>query len=164
MTALVTGADLAGFPGAPFTDAVADAAGESVRDEAGWHIAPEVTETLTVWSEGGVALLLPSLRVVSVSEIRDVTGDTSEVLTGWEDRGSGILYRATGWPVNRRLEVDLVHGHTTVPKALLPVIAHRAQATKITGLSNVRLGSLSIGSGAGDTADGDDATIRRYSL
>jgi hypothetical protein len=44
---LVSPYDLEDFPGAPFSDTLVDAAVSEIRGEAGWHIAPQVTETLT---------------------------------------------------------------------------------------------------------------------
>ena len=160
MPALVVAPALADFPGAPFAESLVESAGESVRAEAGWHIAPEVTETLRVFSEGGTALVLPTLKY-TVTAVRDTSGDTPEVLTGWTDRGSGILLKSY-WPVGHMLEVDLVHGYEICPPELLPVIAHRVQASRSPG-ANVRLGSLSIGGDPG-TPEQDDAVLARFTL
>lgn len=122
---LVEPEDMAGQPGAPFSQAALAAIGESIRREAGWHIAPEVTETLIVDSIGGRILILPTLHLVSVSQVRD--GDGS-VLTGWRMSKRGMLSRSSGWPAGfGAVEVDVVHGHKTCPAELLPVVASRAQ-------------------------------------
>jgi hypothetical protein len=146
MPALVVAADLDDFPGAPFADSVVQSAGETVRAEAGWHIAPEVTETLTVDSDGGRHLLLPTLRLVDVTEIRDVTGNTPRVLTNWRQSGKGILYREGGWPAGlSALEVDLTHGYAECPSALLPAVAAYAQSIKRGGrVTQESLGSRSV--------------------
>lgn len=162
MPALVAAADLADYPGAPFAESVVESAGEAVRDEAGWHIAPEVTETLTIVSRGGTALVLPTLKY-AITAVRDVTASPVETITDYVDRGSGVLHRAYGWATDHRYEVDLTHGYAACPPALKPVIAHRAQASKMGGSSNVRLGSLSIGSDSG-APEQDAAIIARYSL
>ena len=160
MPALVEAIDLVDFPGAPFAESLVESAGESVRAEAGWHIAPQVTETLRIFSEGGTALVLPTLEY-TVSAVRDISGDTPVVLTGWTDRGSGILLKSY-WPAGRVLEVDVVHGYVACPPELLPVIAHRVQASRSPG-ANVRLGSLSIGGDPG-TPEQDDAVLARFTL
>ena len=123
MEPLVDAGALDGFPGAPFDLAVVLAASDSVRHDCGWHIAPEVTETVELESDGPI-VALRSLRVAGVEAVRDA--QTNEVLTGWQLRRAGVLYRSGGWP--RLVEVDLTHGYEVCPHALRPVIAERAAA------------------------------------
>lgn len=125
---LVSASDLTDFPGAPFPLMLVAAASASVRADAGWHIAPVVTETLTLDSDGGRFLVLPTLRLVSVVSVTDVTGTAGWLLDGWRRTQSGALYRANGWPAGySAVEVTLTHGYTSVPADLLPVIAARCQ-------------------------------------
>lgn len=162
---LVAPADLAAFPGAPFVDTLVDAAAGSVRDDAGWHIAPSVTETLTVVSPGGTALLIPSLKY-TITSVRDVTDPANpETITNYVDRRHGILHRSYGWATDHKYEVAVTHGYTTCPPALLPILAHRAQAAKAVS-GNVRLGSLALGfnNPADSRTDQDDKILARYSL
>src|SRR5690606_40983530 len=57
-------------------------------------------------------LILPTLRLVSVSEVRDMTGDEPRVLTGWRMSQAGMLSRRGGWPSGfGAVEVDVVHGY-----------------------------------------------------
>jgi hypothetical protein len=142
---LATPTDLSGFPGAPFSEALVDAAVGSVRGEVSWHIAPQVTETLTVDGTGGQWLFLPTLYLVDVTAVRDITGDTPTVLDGWRKRRSGVLYRATGWPFAvEGIEVDVVHGHAETPPELLPVIADTARTLQRGGrVTQESLGSRS---------------------
>lgn len=127
MQPLVLPSDLDGFPGAPFSNEVTLAASEAVRRECGWHIAPQVTQTLTLDVSGGPVLILPTLRLVSVSEVRDVTGDAPRVLTGWRMSQAGMLSRRGGWPCGfGAVEVDVVHGYDACPPELLPLIASGA--------------------------------------
>lgn len=119
---LVDKADLEGQPGAPFTDAQVKTATDVVRAAAGWHIAPEVTETLTLDHDGSRLLVLPSLHVVDVAAVRDITGSTPRDLTGWRWSGAGMIEGR--FPAGfRAVEVELTHGYATVPDALLGVIA-----------------------------------------
>lgn len=122
---LVSPAELSEFPGAPFSDGMVDIAAASVRGDAGWHIAPEVTETLTVDSYGGYLLILPTRRIVGVTAVRDVTNGSTVTVTDWS-RQSGGLYRRNGWPAGV-LEVDLTHGYATLPADLKPILAARAR-------------------------------------
>lgn len=152
--------DLRDFPGAPFRpDVVAGAAG-AVRAEAGWHVAPTVTETVEVETGGASVALLPSLHVVSVDEVRDLDGN---VLGGWRvSKASGVLRRTAGrWP--EVIEVDLTHGYERCPPELLPVVAERAQRGKagIVRQENIGARSLSL-------AQADDPVsaevLARYTL
>jgi hypothetical protein len=159
---LAAPADLADFPGAPFSAALVDAAAGSVRGEVGWHIAPAVTETVTVVSEGGTVLLVPSLRVTAVTEVRDVSGDTPEVLMDWVFRRSGILERAYGWPKRHAIEVDLTHGYAETPPELLPVIADTARTLQRGGrVTQESLGSRSVSMASGNPAS---AVLARFTI
>ena len=128
---LATPNDLLSFAGAPFAEALVKAAGESIRRDAGWHIAPTVTETLVLDSDGGRQLFLPTLRdaVASVAEVRDVSGSSPRVLGGWRLASSAaVLHRGGGWPAGEGvIEVDLVHGYESCPAELLPAIAARTR-------------------------------------
>lgn len=120
--------DLVDFPGAPFPQSVVTAAGEAVRAAAGWHIAPAVTETLRIDSDGATLLLLPTGRLTAVAEVRDVTGDAPSIITGWRvSHRLGGLHRGTGWPCGfEAVEVDVVHGYTECPPDLLKIVAAEA--------------------------------------
>lgn len=125
MTDLVIPGDLTGQSGAPFSAEVVLSASESVRRACGWHIAPVVTETLTLNSNGGPLLVLPSLKVVDITEVRDVSDDTPAIIEGWRWSADGLVSRENGcWPTGfRTVEVDIIHGHETCPPELFPVIA-----------------------------------------
>lgn len=121
---LFTAEDMAGMPGAPFSASTATAAGDQIRTLCGWHIAPSRTETLTLDTEGGRVLVLPSLRVSEVLAVRDVSGPTPKVLTGWRWSKDGMLERGNGgfWPDGFRVvEVDLTHGYESCPSELLNI-------------------------------------------
>lgn len=93
---LVTLDDLEDFPGSRSEMDVA-VAGALVRGACGWHIGPSVDVELTVDSDGGSLVLLPSLHLTEVSEVKATA--TGEVLTGWEWSGAGMLRRepSGGW-------------------------------------------------------------------
>ena len=126
---LVSPVDLSEFPGAPYSDTVVDAAAARLRNEAGWHIAPLREETLTLDGTDGQFLILPTLKLVEVTEIRDVSSATPVILTGWRaSRTKGMVYRDCGWPCGfESIEVDLSHGYDAVPADLLPEVARYCQ-------------------------------------
>lgn len=140
---LVSPDDLTSYPGAPFADAVVDSAVAWLRDEVGWHVAPLVTETVTLDSLGGRTLILPTRHLVSVTEVRDVTESTPIVMTGWRrSRRTGMLFLSCGWPQGfESIELDLVHGFEETPKQLLPVVVELCQS----GMVNSRVSQESAG-------------------
>lgn len=131
---LVDPPDLAGLPGAPFTQAVVDSAVGTLRGDMGWHIAPAVTETIKVDGSPDKVLVLPTRWLVSVTAVRDVSGAAPVTLTGWRasNPGRGLLYRDEGWPQGFEvIEVDLKHGYADTPAELLPAIAFYCHAQRV---------------------------------
>lgn len=142
MDDLVAPEQLTGFPGAPFNESVIAAAADAVRVDAGWHIAPVVTETIEVDTDCGRVALLPSLKVEDVDGVRDA--ETGEEISGWRlSKHRGTLTRKSGtWPA--LIEVDLTHGYAECPPALFPVIAERAQKARAGLAAQESLGSRSV--------------------
>jgi len=101
-----------------------DGASGLVRDWCGWGIA-HAEETFVVDGTGSRVLLLPTLRLVSVEEVR-VDGTVLDPTTyTWS--ASGQLERAAGWPRRfRAIEVDCTHGYDPVPDALRLVVLELA--------------------------------------
>lgn len=159
---LAAPSDLEGFEGAPFDARRVSAACADVRGEARWHIAPQVTETLTLSCYGGQFLTLPTRRLVSVTAVRDVTSG-STVLTGWQVIGPDLYMSSVGFPVGT-VEVDLTHGYAKTPDDLLPVIADRARGGRT---SNVRQRSEAIGGVSSSVTYAGvavDPVVARYAL
>jgi hypothetical protein len=165
---LASASDLSGFEGAPFDDIAVSIACADVRAEAGWHIAPKVTETLTVASYGGNLLTLPTRRLVSVTAVRDVSTGSPVTLTDWTRIGlalyRGTTYRwSTGWPVGT-LEVDVVHGYDTTPRDLLPVIVARVNSATTVGAVQQRSYTVGGISESETYRDETDPVLARYAL
>lgn len=135
---LLQSSELDEFPGAPFAQSIVDAAVSGLRAEAGWHIAPERTETVTVDGTGEVLLKLPTLRLGTIAEVRDVTDPALPVvLTDWRVSRAGILYRALGWPLGfGTVEVDMTHGYAEVPADLFALVAERCQRLAINSVAS----------------------------
>lgn len=124
--------------------AVAGASG-TVRDYCGWAITL-AEETLTVDGSGGRILLLPTLQLTAVPEVR-VDGVVLAVGEfTWSV--SGRLYRDVGWPRRyRAVEVDCTHGHDPAPDAVRVValeVAARAYSNP-ERLSTKGVGNTSAG-------------------
>lgn len=139
---LVTADQLDGFPGAPFPTAALSAAADSVRVDAGWHIAPIVTQTVEIDTDRSRVALLPSLRVIEVISVTNV--DTDEEITGWrlsKHRGT-LTLKGGRWP--EQIEVALKHGYEACPPALFPVIAERVQRGRAGLAVQESLGSRSV--------------------
>lgn len=163
---LVDASDLADFPGAPFTPSQVKAAADQIRDECGWHIAPQLTQTLALDSDGGRLLALPTLHLVEVTAVRDMTGTAPNVLDGWRKSRIGLLERTAGvWPQGlEAVEVTIVHGYEACPAALLPAIAARCQRFNKDGtVRQESLGSRSVSFGIIEGGD-VSAALARYRL
>lgn len=87
-----------------------DAATRAIRDYCGWHVAPILEETLTLDGTGTDTVLLPSRRVVAISDVK--VGDTSLDPSTYEWSLDGLLRCRRGcWPDRYRiLTVELEHG------------------------------------------------------
>ena len=98
------------------------AACEAVRRYCGWHIAPAVSETLTLDGPGGTLLRLPSARVTAVAS---VTNDGTAIDDPeWSAHG---MIRAHCWTEKfRGVVVELTHGYDQCPDDLLEVLVHMA--------------------------------------
>lgn len=146
---LIEAGDLEGFPGAPFDAAVVQAAAQAVRAAVDWHVAPLRTETRPVDSPGGTSLLLPTLNLVSIESVRDVTDDPAgpliaEYRTHDTDRfRAGIVDRPGGWPRCGVVAVEFTHGYEGCPAELAAAIAELCVAVNRGGLSQRSLGDKS---------------------
>lgn len=90
------------------------AACDEVRALCGWHVAPVVTETITVDSDGGPLLVLPSLRVVDVTSVSIAGAEVAA--PAWSSHG---VIRGC-WPAGQRnVAVTLAHGFDRAPAGLV---------------------------------------------
>jgi hypothetical protein len=135
---MATVGNLAGFNGGPFTDAVVASAGDSIRDECGWHIAPVVTTTMKFRGDGSL-ILLPTLRLMDVTSVKDRDGN---LISDAEWFQNGILERAGGFPPY--VEVTFMHGYRVCPPSLLAIIAERAAARSAGRIKSEALAGRSV--------------------
>jgi len=114
-----------------FSDTLVDAAVESVRREADWHIAPRRTETIRLVSRAALHGEVP----LPTRSFPDAPVDVVSVaragvpVTGW-DQADGVLLLGGRRAWSGRLDVTLTHGFAKCPAELLPVIAQRATAAR----------------------------------
>ena len=114
---------------------LANAASASVRAYCGWHVAPVVTEALTLDGAGGRSLLVPSMRIRAVAR---VTNDASDVTADvkWS-RSSGVMTLASGWSCDvGSIEVELTHGFDLdeVPDVAAIVVAIGSRVSDGNGM------------------------------
>jgi len=122
-----------------------------VRGYCGWHIAPEVSETLIVDGSGTRELLLPSLHVTDVSWISN-DGETVPLTdVAWWHYGRLVRlvqYTDCGvWTAKPRgVEVDVTHGYADTPADVRAVIASVTARASVTpsGVVSESAGSVSI--------------------
>lgn len=110
--------------GTGVTEAYVEGVSTAIRNYCGWHVAPVISEKLTVDGHGGKVLNLPTLRVVSIDEVTvlgavvdDVEWSTDGTLRGdWPDRWRSIV-------------VELRHGFDSAPDLLAVAMDAMARAS-----------------------------------
>ena len=126
-----------------------DAALGAVRAVCGWHVAPVITEDLTLDGSGSYLLRLPSTRVVSVDSAT-VGGQP----TDYEWSTKGTLRRRNGvWPDSyQSVSVRLRHGYEELPGELIAVLTEAASrgvgGTFFAQVGQVRYGGTGVTPGA----------------
>ena len=114
------------------------AAQAAVRRECGWHVAPVITETLVLDGQGGKLLLLPTLRIVSVTKVVNAGVDVTDLVRSGPR--SGVLLLETGWAcAPGSVEVTLEHGFAADEAAdvagLIVTLTKRASQGAAAGLT-----------------------------
>lgn len=129
------GAYLAGSP-----QSAIDAATGAVRAYCGWHVTPEVTESVTLDVASGL-VLLPSLHVTAVSSVV-ADGDTLDP-DRYEWSAAGIL-RASLRRGFRKVEVTMTHGYVDAPEIAGVILAMAARSVvSPDGVMRAQVGQIS---------------------
>lgn len=155
----------------------ADAASGFVRDLCNWHIWPQVTATWTRQPVDGCTVLLPTLKLTSVTSVTcgDETLDVDTDIAHDDELVIGVLRRIDGkcWPLSALVTVVGVHGYDTVPasvKAVCQSIAKRwPQSASQWTSRKMGSASVSMGTGAGAITPGsltvvEQMVIDRYTV
>ncbi|MBV7412296.1 hypothetical protein KRX56_06085 [Dermabacteraceae bacterium TAE3-ERU27] len=130
-----------------------EAAAAAIRAYCGWHVAPVLTETLTLDGNGTDTILLPSRQVCDIHTVT-VNGQALSA-DCYEWSAAGMLRRIGGvWPERFRcLEVTLRHGFEDAVEVAGIVEAYAARVRMDTSgaVSSQRAGTqyVSFGSGGG---------------
>lgn len=101
------------------------AASLRVQHHCGWHIAPQITETL-ILPVTSQRVQLPSMFVVSVSAV--TVGGIPLLDFDWSPTGSLLLGRLALARSYRGLSVTLTHGFAECPEDVRQVVANLAAA------------------------------------
>jgi hypothetical protein len=169
--------DLADFPGGTdagqFNQTFIDAAVARIRAHVGWHIAPVVSETVYVSTRDGRTFDVPTLRLVSVSEIRWAgftyhPGDYTIYRNGVVALNRWPRYYFPGFAEAGEAELDITHGYPQCPPELLPKIASLVLASsspRDPSLSRMIVGQVQMqyDQRAAGSLDADDV-LERYRL
>lgn len=144
-----------------------DAACAAIRTYCGWHIAPVITEDITVDGSGGGIQLLPTLRLLDVAA---VTNDGQSVADPqWSE--SGVIRGA--WTARYRgVTATITHGYETCPAEVLAVAKSMsaAGAAATPGVKGMTSGPYSVEfseeamAGSGVIAEAHAAILDRYKL
>jgi hypothetical protein len=112
-----------------------------VRAFCGWHIAPVVTETITLNGSGGPVQVLPTLRLV---DLVSITNDGALVVEPeWSTSGIVRAYRWTGRM--RGVVAEVTHGFEEWPAELLAMMAEMAApASSLSGVKAVTSGAHQV--------------------
>lgn len=121
-------------------EAAWSAAVAKVRGYCGWHIAPEVEETVTLDGSGGPVMVLPTLRLVDLVSISD---DGREV-TDPEWSHNGIVRKYCWTRKLRGVVAEIKHGYEWWPDDLEAVTIDLASTVVPAGVSQVNSGTHQV--------------------
>lgn len=117
------------------------AASGLIRAYCGWHIAPSITETITVDGSGTTVLGLPTLHLTDLSEVTINGEDEADV--EWTERGLLRLSCRGPWPQRwRSITVTMTHGYDCAPAAMAAVATAMARRVTVNpdALTNESIG------------------------
>lgn len=129
-------------PLAPVPDGVdADAwaaACAAVRSYCRWHVAPSVTETVTLDGPGGSILLLPTLHLTDLTITNDGTAVTDPE---WSEAG---MVRGSWTSRFRGITATMTHGYDACPADVLQIVKDMAKAAFRVGQSGIVTGPFQV--------------------
>ena len=129
------------------------AAEEAVRAYVGWHLAPVLTETLTVSARHhSHNLFLPTRRIISLDKVEVLCWHTREWReldqAEYEWDTTGLLRRWTCWPRTLQgVRVTLTHGYDMdeIPDvaSIIDALARRSRMN-LTGVASQSVNGASV--------------------
>ena len=116
-----------------------------VRRFCGWHIAPSVTETITVNGSGTRIIALPTMHLTDVAS---VTEHGRPVPVEWTE--VGLIRHPGRWSDSwRSVEVEFTHGFDEAPADLVSVIIDAALRMPTPGEHSIKkVGPFELGASA----------------
>jgi hypothetical protein len=107
-----------------------DGAAGAVVEYCGWHIAPVLSETITVDGTGTLIQVLPTLNLLSLDTLTENGRDVNLNLVDWSTNGV-LEKRGGGWWTERRrgIVAGITHGYPATPSwvtTLICAVAGRA--------------------------------------
>ena len=131
--------------GVEFSDSDWQAAVGAVRAYCGWHVAPSVTEEVTVDGSGGSVQFLPTLYLTGV---QDVTADGRVVSDPeWSQHGMLRGVRSCRF---RGVVATITHGYDSFPVEVEAVARDMASSAGRTGASGMLAGPYQVTYPSGD--------------
>lgn len=95
----------------------------ALRSYCGWHVAPSVTEEITVDGPGSLELMLPTMRL---TDLQSVIEDGKSV-DGLEWSAAGMVRKGARWSSRyRSIVATMTHGWDSCPDDLLGVLTEAA--------------------------------------
>lgn len=147
----LTPASLSGIPGvdSSVSQEQIDAAVESLRHLAGWHIWPVREDRVRLDSPGDEVIFLPTLRLVELQAVRVNGAEVPLEELQWSEAGIiswGGRKFPNGWGV---VEVEFRHGFSK-PLDIIAVAGSMAGRAVSPG-QNYSVGAISVGGATGLT-------------
>ena len=117
------------------------AACAAVRAYCGWHVAPSVTEDVTVDGSGSSVQVLPTLHLTA---LHSITNDGSAVAEP-EWSASGMVRRGGCWTSRwRGVTARITHGYDACPLEVLDIVAEMVASAPSRSVSSVASGGHSV--------------------
>ena len=116
------------------------AACDAVRAYCGWHVAPSVTETVTLDGSDSDVMILPTLHLTNLSTVMNdtVAVDSPE----WSQFG---IVRGTCWTGKYRgVTLTMTHGYDLCPPEIVGVL-HEAADRGLEGSAASQVGQVRMG-------------------
>jgi hypothetical protein len=125
---MVTGAEVDDASDDRISELLAQASG-LVRATCGWHLAPRITQTVTVDGSGADTVALPTLHLIDLLAVTDNGTPVDLEQVEWSTAGF-LICRNRCWTRRLRgVRAEILHGHTRTPaevRAVVVAIVERA--------------------------------------
>lgn len=135
-------------------DRLLEAASDRVRRYCGWHIYPQMTETVRVTANGGGRAFLPTLHLVSVTSVTDNGVVLDMTTVDWDEAGflercntSGVGPTWNHFTSRRRAIVAVItHGFDDGVQDVMDVVVAAAarKAQSPTGAIREQAGAVGV--------------------